>query len=651
VLLGWLNGSDILTRGFPGLIAMKANTAFCFVLLGLSAFLHHSKLKPAGIISKFLALIVVLVGASTLVQIIFKVDFGIDQLLFADVIDPTGTASPGRMAPLSALCFTILATLMLLRTRIKFRIRQIPILAVFAVTMSGLVSYPFSVLYGTGLSTITGMALHTSLLFVLISLALLIEEGDQGWLAVLLSRTTLGQSTRRLLAAVLLAPFLLGGLVFAGESAGLYDAGIARLAYSVGVMLLLTLIVIYNSQRLYEREFAHQALQTDFQEVQRQLLAFVEFSPAAIFIKDKNGKYLQANSVYAKIVGVDRANIVGHYAQAFLPKDLVPLLQKTDREVLETKQVVISEVPFEKDGQKRIYLSNKFPLLNTSGEVHSIGVIWTDITDQKTLTESLNQKNIELERSNQELEQFAYVASHDLQEPLRMVSSYMQLLENRYKDKLDSDATEFIGYAVDGAQRMQSLIQDLLSFSRVGTRGKVPEPMESGLALEEAMRNLKVRIEETAAKISVPEMPRVMADKNQLVQVFQNIIANAMKFKGEDAPQITIQAKEKAGFAEFSIKDNGIGFDQKHADRIFVLFQRLNTREHYQGTGIGLAVCKKIVERHGGSIGVQSQIGKGTTFHFTFPLAKDASSQVMADPAVLQEAETSTIEERAERLI
>lgn len=233
-----------------------------------------------------------------------------------------------------------------------------------------------------------------------------------------------------------------------------------------------------------------------------------------------------------------------------------------------------------------------------------------------------------------------------------MVSSYMQLLESRYKDKLDQDAAEFIGYAVDGAHRMQRLIQDLLAFSRVGTRGQMPQPVDSQKSLDEALQNLKVRIEESKVKVTNGSLPEVVADKNQLAQVFQNLIGNAIKFQGEETPVIDVSAQLSGGFAEFTVRDNGIGFDAKHADRIFVLFQRLNSREKYEGTGIGLAICKKIVERHGGRIWAESQIGKGSTFHFTIPLAAEASlPDETQDLQFHKEGDGETVEDRAGRLI
>lgn len=254
----------------------------------------------------------------------------------------------------------------------------------------------------------------------------------------------------------------------------------------------------------------------------------------------------------------------------------------------------------------------------TGKAMHFVGVL-TDVTDRITSQTALERVLAELHRSNQELEQFAYMVSHDLQEPLRMVASYTQLLERRYKDQLDATAREFIGYAVDGAQRMQGFIQDILQYSRVGTHGRPFERLEVGPLVRRALENLRVAIEEKNAEVVCGKMPEVEADPVQLGQLFQNLIGNALKFAGTERVRIEIAATKQDGVWQFAIRDNGIGIGSEDLERIFVIFQRLHTRQEYQGSGIGLAICKRIVERHGGRIWVESEPGKGSSFYFTIP--------------------------------
>ncbi len=246
-------------------------------------------------------------------------------------------------------------------------------------------------------------------------------------------------------------------------------------------------------------------------------------------------------------------------------------------------------------------------------EIRSLNV------DLERRVEELAESMKDLARSNSELQQFAYVASHDLQEPLRMVASFTQLLARRYKEKLDDDARDFINYAVDGATRMQTLITDLLSYSRVGTQGKPLESTRCDEVLDRVLSNFRLAVKESGAVITRDPLPTVMADPVQLGQLFQNLIANAIKFRGEGSPNVHVSAERRGGDWEISVRDNGIGISQEHADRIFVIFQRLHTKTEYPGTGIGLAICKKIAERHGGRIWVEPSPGGGSTFRFTIP--------------------------------
>jgi signal transduction histidine kinase len=228
----------------------------------------------------------------------------------------------------------------------------------------------------------------------------------------------------------------------------------------------------------------------------------------------------------------------------------------------------------------------------------------------------------ELVRSNEELERFAYVASHDLQEPLRMVASYVQLLAKRYKGKLDRDADEFIEFAVDGALRMKGLIEDLLAVSRVGTRGTPLIPTDANAVLERAIASLRLAIDEAGGSVTSDRLPVVAVDAGQMEHVFLNLISNALKFHGAAAPQVRVSAEAHDGQWIFSVKDNGIGIDPQYFDRIFLLFQRLHAKTQYPGTGLGLAIAKKVVERHGGRIWVESEPGQGSSFFFSLPVIK-----------------------------
>jgi PAS domain S-box-containing protein len=272
-----------------------------------------------------------------------------------------------------------------------------------------------------------------------------------------------------------------------------------------------------------------------------------------------------------------------------------------------------------KDGRVIPVEAHDSVILDENGRPVGMRGVTMDISERKRTEEALADYARELARSNEELQQFAYAASHDLQEPLRMVASYLQLLDKRYKNKLDEDAKVFIDYAVDGATRMKALINDLLAYSRLGTHGKLFEPVDCEKILNRTLANLEPQIIESGAVITHDPLPEIIADEAQIIQLFQNLMSNAIKFRGDKTPEIHVGAKRAGREWLFSVRDNGIGIEPEFVDRIFILFQRLHTIDEYEGTGIGLAICKKVVERHGGRIWVESQPGSGTTFYFTIP--------------------------------
>jgi PAS domain S-box-containing protein len=272
-----------------------------------------------------------------------------------------------------------------------------------------------------------------------------------------------------------------------------------------------------------------------------------------------------------------------------------------------------------KDGRLLDVSLSVSPIKARSGKSIGAAKIVRDITGRKQAEVAVEAQNAQLRRSNAELEQFAYIASHDLQEPLRMVANFTELLQARYRDQLDDRAHQYIGYAVEGAKRMQGLVRDLLAYSRVTSVEKVLKPVDSGAVAAAVIERLSAAIVESGAKIHVHPLPVVVSDELELGQVIQNLISNAVKFHSDRAPRIDIAAEREDRMWKFSVADNGIGIDDKFSDRIFQMFQRLHERGKFEGSGIGLAIAKKITERHGGRIWFVSSLGQGTTFFFTLP--------------------------------
>jgi PAS domain S-box-containing protein len=334
-----------------------------------------------------------------------------------------------------------------------------------------------------------------------------------------------------------------------------------------------------------------------------------------------DGRFLRVNRRFTEILGYGESELIGRSVKEVSHPD--------DRDITDAQRALVraglrESVRFEKrylrKGGAPVWVSLGVALVRDAAGAPQYEIaMFDDITERKQAEVALREAHEELKRSNSELEQFAYVASHDLQEPLRMVSSYTQLLERRYQDKLDADAREFMGYVVDGAARMKQLIEDLLAYSRVGTKGRDFKPVDLERPLARALANLKAAIDESGAAVSFDPLPTLPVDEGQLAQVLQNLIGNALKFRSSAAPRIHVSSLEKEREWEVAVRDNGIGIEPQYFERIFMVFQRLHSKGEYPGTGIGLAIVKKVVERHGGRVRVESRPGEGSAFIFTLP--------------------------------
>ena len=354
-----------------------------------------------------------------------------------------------------------------------------------------------------------------------------------------------------------------------------------------------------------------------------------ELATAGIAHVDLSGRFMKVNRRLCEILGYGEQELIGRPVKEIShPEDR----NLTDSQRMRVRSGEKPSVRFEKRYLRKsgaiVWVDLSVALAcDASGVPQYEIALFDDITERKKAEAALREAHEELKRSNAELEQFAYVASHDLQEPLRMVSSYTQLLMRRYGDKLDGDAREFTAFIVDGATRMKQLIEDLLAYSRVGTRDKNFKPVDAGSSLGRALTNLRAAIQDSGATVTHDPLPTIPCDEVQVAQLFQNLIGNALKFRKPDAaPAVHVGAADQGAEWEFMVRDNGIGIEPQYFQRIFMVFQRLHDKGEYPGTGIGLAIVKKVVERHGGRIWVQSQPGAGTTFHFTMPKERKAAN-------------------------
>ncbi|HEU0012925.1 MAG TPA: ATP-binding protein [Longimicrobium sp.] len=371
--------------------------------------------------------------------------------------------------------------------------------------------------------------------------------------------------------------------------------------------------------RVVERSRAQEALRRS----EEKFAGIIAISADAVVSVDEEQRIVLFNQGAEQIFGWTADEIIGQRLEVLIPHRLRPTHEQHVRRFGE------GSVSARRMGERGQVMGQRrngetFPAdasisrLDLGGTRLFTAVV-RDVTERRRAEEALARQADELARSNAELEQFAYVASHDLQEPLRMVASYTQLLARRYRGRLDDDADEFISYAVDGVTRMQALINDLLAYSRVGRREITITRVDLGALLARVLVILGPAIEEAGAAVTHDPLPTVHADAGQLGQLLQNLVGNALKFHGDDPPRVHVGAERGDGEWHLWVADNGIGIDPEFQDRIWVIFQRLHSRAEYPGTGIGLAICKKIVERHGGRIWLDSAPGRGATFHFTLP--------------------------------
>lgn len=636
VMTSWYAHNKTLIQVVPQFAPMQFNTAFGMFAAGLGLFALVFRYLLLALSCGF---VITLVGSLTLVQYIFGLDLGIDRLLVEPYVT-TKTSHPGRMAPNTALCFLLYGLAIILLSNFFFVVSKTNFMAellgflVLSVGLMAVVGYIQGVDAAYGWAQFTRMAIHTAVGFVVLAI---------GMIAYIWNEKNL---TQHLGAPVLLLLVVLSLDLYMPRGASMGVLYVALIFYSLWfgqprtpyiLALISTFLIIlgyyasipgnveassvYTNRALsivavWITAFviaSYKNAQQQVEEGRRFLDLVINKIPEAVFVKNKSSHVIMANDHFWKRYPQqdDKAQSAQPVKSTFTPESLQVALEKEqqafDEGASETREIVLLA-----NGEKRTFFTKRIRFWNKKA-VYILGVS-TDITDLQLAFE-------EIMHSNEELARFAYIASHDLQEPLRMIANFTTLLKEEYGDRLQGDGRQYMTFIVDSANRMQELVADLLDYSRVGAEDMRFETFPGRVMVDSALSNLKVIIDSIQAVITIDELPIVRANPTQFTQLFQNLIGNALKYSDPNrTSEIHIGATQQNGCWIFSVCDNGIGIKKEYFDQIFVVFSRLHHNRDYKGTGIGLAICKKIVENHKGRIWLESEPGKGSCFYFTIPI-------------------------------
>lgn len=613
-----------LTDLIPGAVSMKSNTALALALEGSALMCLTSIRFGWRSLGQWLGIAGALIGVATGFEHLTAIDLGIDQLLAADL--PT-VPFPGRMAPVTAACVTAMGLSIYALRLPSAALSHGPALAVGITSFVVLIGYVYgtAALYSYGVYG--SIAMHTAVAFIVLSVGVIAARDHDGITGMLRSPGPGGELARRFLPVAIFLPAALGWARLIGQEIGLYDTPLGVAIFAVTLTVILLTVTIRSAAWIDRADLQRQRVLRDLDSARRDALereitlaAVVDSSDDAIIGSSLTGVIRTWNGGAERLYGYRADEAIGQPLRILTPPDLYNELEGIVATLIAGHSVRnVQTVRITKSGELVDVSVSASPIRSATGMIVGLSAIARDIREQRQMLRTLESQRAELQRSNDELMQFAYVASHDLQEPLRMVSSYTELLASRYKDELDERAGKYIAYISEGATRMQRLIRELLNYARVGSRAKPMATVNLDEVLRSVLIDLKTRIEAANAEIVVSSLPTVRGDDIQLGQVLQNLISNAIKFRADRRPHVTVSAARDGDMWRVSVVDNGIGMDMKFHDRVFEIFRRLNERDAYEGTGVGLAIVKRIVERHGGRVWFESTPGNGTRFHFTVP--------------------------------
>jgi PAS domain S-box-containing protein len=617
-LVGNFAMDERLLSVVPGLATMKVNTGLCLMLCGAALWIvsRSEAVDHPHLVVDIAASSVLFVALATMTEYFFGVNLGIDELFILDPV-PHGNAS-GRMGLNTCFAFALFGISLLWQRRAGTRVAaEIAALLAGLIAITTLVGYLFSAMELTRVASYTPMALHTSIALCVLAIGILCvnPQRDHGIFAFInLSRNVV-------VPAMLLFALMLGGTFWfwhqlQADIRDTHDLAATPFQLQIVPVLVLfsgvvvsTAIVALLLALLKARDVA---------SASSQLAAVVESSDDAIISKTLGGRIVSWNPGAQRLFGYSANEAIGQSISMVIPTErqheeetiLARIARGEHIDHFETERIA-------KDGRRLAISATISPIVDSFGRVRGVSKIAHDISERKKFIAALEASNLELER-------FAYVASHDLQTPLRSIVSFAELLQGSLAGKIDAEAADWLRRVVSSGEQMQSLIQDLLAYARVDSQSQTLQRVDLNTTFDTAKDLLLAIIQQSGARVSRGDLPTVMGDRSQLLQLLQNLIGNALKYRDtekQESPTVEVSASKVDGNYVICVADNGIGIDSKYHDKIFDLFQRLHSSSRYPGTGIGLAVCRRIAERIGGRIWVESTPGRGSRFYFSVPIA------------------------------
>ncbi|MCB0163505.1 MAG: PAS domain S-box protein [Anaerolineae bacterium] len=641
---GWQFDIPILRTLLPSAPVTTPLTMLILLMLSIALLISHKVVtEPAA--AQWIWVCWALVGAAVLagvwtgLQYIFRLGPNLEVILYPQLVTQEGGIFPGRPSPHTVIS-TILVGLSIAASPLpsQFHKRLTMILGLTGLSIAWLALFGYASLtnpfYAVPGNPETGMSPLTALGIVALVVGVIGLRPNEGFMHLLTNSSSGGQLVRLLLPVAMVAPLIFGWIIYSGGAANVLGPAVLFSLSWGGISLLFMALVIWQSFSLHyhdiEREKAaeeNRRLFHQIQEAEAKFRTILEAAPDAIVIINENGRIVLVNAQTELLFGYKRAELLNQPVEQLMPHHFQDAHFHHRRQYLSNPQVRpmgngLELFGLRHDGGEFPVEVSLSPLETAEGRL--ITAIIRDVTEKNQAANQIKRYNIQLkhqaealEQSNLELQQFAYVAAHDLQAPLRTINGFMQLLQHHYQGRFDERADDWINRAVNSTKQLEMVIYDILAYSRVDAQTRPFEPTSLNEIFDELTTMLTTTIREARARVTRDNLPTVIGDRPQLTQVLQNLIGNGLKYHSDLPAHIHISAKKEDEHWLIAVRDNGIGIERQHHQRIFEIFRRLHSQQEYPGSGIGLAVCRRVAQRHGGKIWVESELGRGSTFYFT----------------------------------